>query len=406
VTLRRLICWLHLITAAVVGIVILVMAATGVMLAFEPQIVDYFERDVRRVTPPGPGVPRLTMDAILAAASVARPGTTPSIVTAWSKREAAVRVGFGRDDGVYVDPYTGRVLGRGSKVQDTLHAIEDWHRWLGSRERGRPITGACNLAFLGLAVSGLYLWWPRSWSRHALRAIVWFGPGLRGRARDWNWHNTIGFWCAPALIVILLSGAVMSYQWANDLLYRLTGNDPPAPAGRGPGTEMGPGGGRPSGAPAGKRARSAGSEAGVEALWARAEQQVPDWVSISLRLPARPGTVVTAFVQERAPAGPGPYPRSPLTLDPVTADVLRWEPYASANTGRKLRAWARYLHTGEAAGIVGQAIAGVASAGAVMLVWTGLSLAGRRFFAWNGRRAAARRGRWRERDVSAEAPGD
>ena len=61
------------------------------------------------------------------------------------------------------------VLGSGSRVHDAMHVIEDWHRWLGSRDVGRPYTGACNLAFLGLAISGLYLWWPRRWTRHVLR---------------------------------------------------------------------------------------------------------------------------------------------------------------------------------------------------------------------------------------------
>jgi uncharacterized iron-regulated membrane protein len=120
---------------------------------------------------------------------------------------------------------------------------------------------------------------------------------------------------------------------------------------------------------------------------------VPGWTSIFLRLPARPGAPVTASIQEPPRPGPGPVPRSQLSLDPVTAEVVRWEPYASANAGRKLRVWFRYLHTGEAFGIGGQLVAGLASAGASVLVWTGLALAWRRFFAWRGRRGAARRGR-------------
>ncbi len=41
---------------------------------------------------------------------------------------------------------------------------------------------------------------------------------LRGKARDWNWHNVIGFWSSAVLIVLTLTAAVMSYPWANDLL--------------------------------------------------------------------------------------------------------------------------------------------------------------------------------------------
>ncbi len=140
---------------------------------------------------------------------------------------------------------------------------------------------------------------------------------------------------------------------------------------------------------AGERdASRADKTAAIASLWARAEGQVPRWESIMLRLPARPGGPVTAFIREPATPGPGPIPRSVLTLDAATAEVVRWEPYASANLGRKLRTWFRYLHTGEALGIVGQLVAGLASAGGVLLVWTGLSLCWRRFRAWTRRRAS------------------
>jgi uncharacterized iron-regulated membrane protein len=53
--------------------------------------------------------------------------------------------------------------------------------------------------------------------------------------------------------------------------------------------------------------------------------------------------------------------------------------------GRRLRAWVRPLHTGEAGGLPGQTIALVASAGGGVLVWTGLALAWRRFRTWRRR---------------------
>ena len=61
------------------------------------------------------------------------------------------------------------------------------------------------------------------------------------------------------------------------------------------------------------------------------------------------------------------------------------------------RRWVRFLHTGEALGLPGQTLAGLASAAAALLVWTGLSLALRRFMRWrvrvnnSGSEAAAQR---------------
>lgn len=77
---------------------------------------------------------------------------------------------------------------------------------------------------------------------------------------------------------------------------------------------------------------------------------------------------------------PGWHPasRSQLTLDPVTADVVRWEPFAGQSLGRRLRTWVRPLQAGEAGRPAGQAVALVASGGGAVLVWTGLALAWRR----------------------------
>jgi len=57
-----------------------------------------------------------------------------------------------------------------------------------------------------------------------VRASIAFPAGLRGKARDWNWHNVLGIWCALPLLVIVLTGVVMSFDWANAMLFRLTGS--------------------------------------------------------------------------------------------------------------------------------------------------------------------------------------
>src|SRR5262245_37592126 len=273
---RRLLFWLHLLTGVTSGAVILVMAATGVVLTFEPQIVDLAERSLRTVPPPAADAPRVSLTRLAAAAQDPRGGERASTVTIRPEPQSSVRVGFGRDAVLFMHPFTGTVLGPGSRTHDVLHVVEDWHRWLGSRDLGRPFTGACNLAFLGLGVSGLFLWWPRAWSRRAVRAVTVPDVRLRGKARDFNWHNSIGFWCAPVIIVITLTGSVMSYQWANDLLYRMTGTAPPPPAG------MAGGGAGGAGAPRGSRPE--GRERGggaptidLDALAGRAEGPASAW---------------------------------------------------------------------------------------------------------------------------------
>ncbi len=72
--------------------------------------------------------------------------------------------------------------------------------------------------------------------------------------------------------------------------------------------------------------------------------------------------------------------RAQLSLERGSGAVMSWEPYSGQGLGRRLRSWSRWVHTGEAGGFIGQTIAGLAAAGATVLVWTGWAMAWRRFF--------------------------
>jgi uncharacterized iron-regulated membrane protein len=345
--------------------------------------VDWADRHLRTVTPPAPGAAPLGLDALLARVRETRPDARPTLVSVRSSPGASVTLGFGRDDALFANPYTGEIIGPGSRTHSAMRVIEEWHRWLGGRDVGRPVTGVANAVFVVLVVTGCVLWWPRAWSRRAVGAVTLFRSGLRGRARDVNWHNVAGFWCAPVLLILSLTGLVMSYQWANDLLFRLAGSEPPpapvAPAAQGRG---------PRGEERGGRHGPAGQPIRLDPLLARAREHAPaGWVSISLRMAPRPDGPVTALI-----AGPPswhPSPRSIVTLDPVRAAVIAWEPYETQSLGRRLRAWVRVAHTGEALRLPGQVVALGGSLGAVMLAWTGLALAWRRWRAWAAREQRA-----------------
>ncbi len=381
--MRRVFFWLHLSAGVVAGLVVLVMSVTGVLLAYEKQIVAWADRGYRSA-PPSPDASVLGMEALLARVREARPESAPGSITLRRDRDAPVQLGLGREGTLYVDRYSGAVLGEGSRgVRAFFRKVTDWHRWLAvegdSRALGRGVTGASNLAFLFLVSSGFYLWWPRDWTRSALASVTWFRGGLAGRARDFNWHNVVGFWSAVPLFLMVLGGVFLSYPWANDLLYRATGSEPPPRrSGQGPGPSPEEGRGR----------RTPPSLEGLDPLFAQAESRMADWRSIAVRLPGAPDENLTFTID----AGNGARPdlRAQLVLDRRSGAVVRWEPYESQSLARQVRSWMRWVHTGEAGGLVGQTVAGVASAGAAVLVWTGLAMAFRRFVAWRARSSRSR----------------
>jgi len=378
--LRRVIFWCHLAAGVCAGVVILIMSVTGVLLAYERQLTRWADTRDYVVARPSPDAARLPLKALLAKA---REGQTaaPTSVTLYRGEAEPATVSFQGGRSLFVNPYTGEVMGEGSpRVRAFFRGVTDWHRWLGaggeSRAAGRAVTGAANLVFLFIVMSGFYLWWPRRWTRSSLRAVTWFRRMQTARARDFNWHNVVGFWSALPLFVVVLSAVVISYTWASDLVYKLAGEEPPAQQQRG---------GPPGGAGQQQQGAAVPLE-GLDALLARAERQVEGWRGITLQLPPKADAPVT-FAIDRGNGGQ-PQLRSQLTLDRATGEVVRWEPYSNYTLGRRLRSWLRFAHTGEVYGLIGQTVAALASAGGALLVYTGLSLALRRMFAWLSRRRA------------------
>lgn len=364
---RKLIFWLHLISGVVGGIVIFIMCVTGALLSFEKDIAEFAERNQRYVAPVE-NAQKLSVREILAKVSEAKPNAKPSAIALPNKSNAAWQVSLGRDGQVFVNPYTGEITGEGATGwRSFFRTMTDLHRWIALSGDGRPIgkaiTGACNLMFLFLAISGIYIWFPRRLAWSNFKQVLWFRRGLGSKARDFNWHNVIGFWSSLVLIILTLTATVISYQWAGNLLYTLTGNEVPQQ----------------------QQQQSQSSEQvailpeNLNDVWAKAEGHAANWKSISLRLPITKDSAIFTIDE-------GIYwnifGRSTLTIDTKNGEVAKWEAYGEQNSARQLRSWFRFTHTGETGGFIGQLIGFIACIGGAFLVWTGISLSLRRFYNW------------------------
>jgi uncharacterized iron-regulated membrane protein len=345
---------------------------TGVLLAYEKQIVAWAVRGL--LTEPAPAAPaqRLPLKTLLSIAHDASDGAAPTSVALYSNSSAAAVTTSGAV--LYIDSYDGRVIGSGSAgARAFFRKVTEWHRYVAlsgdSRSTGKAITGAANLVFLLIIGSGAYLW---------LRsAVTWFRTGLRGKALYFNWHNVFGIWTSVPLFLIVLSATVISYPWATNLVYKLAGSEVPASNERSR-TERGGG-------------RAASFDEinfdGADFAITHAGVKVPDWKTITLRVPTSRDAALSLTVD--AGTGGQPQRRSTLTVDRETGKHPRLEAFADQDLGRRARSWLRFVHTGEYYGVVGQAVAAVASFAGVMLVWTGVALTVNRFSAW---RTGARRG--------------
>ena len=374
-SLRRAIFWIHLAVGVTAGTVILMMALTGVILTYEAQLNQWAIREYRADPPLLDSVP-LGLDKLIERVADDRPGgRVVSVALRREPREPAI---FRLDDGatVYVNRFTGEQLGDGNtRMRRFLRSVMYWHRWFALegeyRIIGRTFTATANLGFLFLLVSGLFLWWPSTASFAAWRQVLWFRRGLRGRARNFNWHSVIGFWAAVPLAIIVASGATISYRWAGNLAYRLVGEVPPSQTSS-RSTELG------ARAEVSAVPDQAMLWVDLQALVTKAVTDTPGWRRITVRLSESMHDPVAVTVDRGT--GRQPSKSEDLLFDRATGELVGRAGYPTLSRGLQIRRWLRFAHTGEVYGVIGQSIAGVVSFGVVIMVWTGLAMSWRRFF--------------------------
>ena len=375
--LRKTLFWTHLVCGVLTGLVVIMMSATGVVLTYERQMLAWADR--AQFADPAPGQAPLLVAELLEAAGRQVPEFEASSFSLANDPRAPATLSAGRSSSLRVDRYSGEVLEPAAPgLRSFFSAMTGWHRWFdASRENRavpRAITGISNLAFLFLIFSGLYLWLPPTfrWIRFKTRLLFNNKAGT-AKARDYNWHHVIGFWSAIPLAVVVATAVVFSYGWANDLVYRVFGENPP-------------GGAAPAAArveePAAASSISYNGDAtnsfplSLDELFDRASTQLPDWQTITLTLP----DADSATAEFRIDQGNGgqPQKRHDVTLDMYTGQLTLLQPFDSQSPGRQARLWIRFLHTGEALGIAGQTVAGLVSLTSLIMVWTGFALAWRR----------------------------
>ena len=369
---RSVIFWIHLTVGAVAGVVILIMSVTGVALTYEKQVIEWADRGAWTAPPAASVPPQLPPETLLRAAAE-RSGLNAIAITMRADAAAPATVTLEGNTALLVDPYTAAVIGEPpAAIRSFFRTMTVWHRYLAlegaSRATGKFVTGVANLGFLFLVISGLYLWLPRVWTWVQFRNVLWFRGGLAAKARDFNWHNTIGFWSCVPLAIIVAGVVPISFGWGNTLVYRLAGETPPAPIAAAAAAR-----------PADARPQTYAGD-GLNASWAAAVAAVPAWRTMTSRLATSAAAPIVLTVDEGY--GGQPQKRHTMTFDRASGAVVKDETFADLSAGRRARSWLRFAHTGEFYGLTGQTIAGLASAGGVFLVYTGLALAIRRLVAF------------------------
>ena len=207
------------------GTILMAIGVTGAMLSFREEILDWINPGVLHVAVQQ--APVLTPQQLIERVQMARPQERVVNLTVYAEPGASARINFAPPPGLrrgplhFVDPYNGVLLGplRGNGF---FEFTERFHRWLLLPiEYGKPVAGTLSLCLLILALSGLYLRWPR----RALNWRAWFKLdfALSGRSFLWNLHSVIGTWVLVMYVLFCATGMYWAFDWFKNGVNALAG---------------------------------------------------------------------------------------------------------------------------------------------------------------------------------------
>lgn len=362
-SLRRVWFQIHWFIGITAGTVLVVIGLTGAVLSFREEVVDAMNPGLSH---PGAaaGAVALPPPALLAALEAKLDGRRVNALTVFADTGRAARAnlaplpGQTRGETRGVDPYTSALLPE-PRGDAFFEFVERLHRWLLlPRDDGKAVTGTLAAGLLLLALSGLYLRWPRR--PLAWRAWLRLDFGLTGRAFLWNLHAVVG---TVALLAYLVSSATGMY-WGFDAVRTLVDNV--AGEGRAVRAQHMQGGGDAG-------AKSAPVKLDLARVWQGFDAATQgDWSQVTLRLPARGASSVEATYLRAQPEHERA--RNRLYLQAATGEVTRHERYADKPLAGRLVNSIYPLHMGTYWGLPGRIVMALSSLAMALFAITGWML--------------------------------
>lgn len=238
---RKIAYQLHLWLGLTSGLIVVIMAATGCILAFEEELKHsvhpnrYYVENIGRnklslaeltekaekALPEGLKVKRVIIPSDPAQTYVFRTLKMDNQAwTYWGTYLYYYRI--------YVDPYTGKVQEVEDAKKDFFEIVLDLHRRLLLGEKiGKTITGYSTLVFAIILLSGLVIWYPRKMSKSMLKGMFFIKISANWKRINYDLHNVLGFYSVIPLLIISYSALIWSFEDADKWIKNtLNGNIP------------------------------------------------------------------------------------------------------------------------------------------------------------------------------------
>lgn len=191
---------------------VIVLALTGSIYLFKPQLDAFADRDVDSTTVTGHPA---RGEAQIAAAIASVPGSRLFVYEIPQEADDAVRVHLYAPDGtgriVYVHPETLAILKTVPHASRLTEVVKTLHGELLAGRTGSVLVELAASWAVIMLVTGLYLWWPRD--TRGLGGVLY--PRLRaGRRVFWrDLHAVAGIWISSLALFLLVTALPWTTVW-------------------------------------------------------------------------------------------------------------------------------------------------------------------------------------------------
>lgn len=197
----------HFYAGVLFAPLLVILALSGSVYLFKPQIEGYLYKDMLTVREVGASP--LTADELIAKTERAYPGTAITSITFPDQPESTIKLAASRNGApttMYADPYTGNIAGMLNSDKTFAAFFKKMHSELviGGTWANRLVELAACWGVI-LIVTGLYLWWPRS--KSAVWGTILPRLGNRGSRQFWrDLHAVPAFWLSIFILILIATG--------------------------------------------------------------------------------------------------------------------------------------------------------------------------------------------------------
>ncbi len=364
--MRKIFRHIHLWLSVPFGLIITLICFSGAMLVFEAEIMKIFRHDLYYVKE----VKEAPLPADKIMENVA--GILPDDVTATGlnifadpERSYQVSLSKPRRSSLFVDPYTGEVLGKYERSPFFLTMFK-LHRWLLDSMKpgsdifvGKLVVGISTLIFVFILISGIVIWWPRT--RKALVNSLKISTG-KGLKRFWyDLHVAGGMYILLFLLVMALTGLTWSFSWYRTGFYRIFGVEVQQRKS-----------GKASSSSHGKEKNNehADTKPAVSyAYWQQVYEELAKQNDGYKQITVSDGTATVAFDRLGNQRASDRY-----TFDPDNGTITSVDLYKDTEKSGKIRGWIYSVHVGNWGGTFTRILYFIAALGGASLPLTGYYL--------------------------------